>query len=517
MARRKAPTVLRVLATAFLAFFCSTREGQGQETISAPQECSGTFKVHSTQLTLLIQQHVASQDGVFNCQYVFEAPEGAGLLVFANGITAIDDGEIPGCPVEIYDGDKLAASLCGHYETTIIPVSSPKATVTYRPEYHGSPYTLTLDLQVTRSDDDTSVLCADAELHTVPSVPVRYGVVLRDDGSANGAEPTCDYKVVSNSADETLKTDCLLTSDGNCTYEVLLTPLGHSEDTITAPQQCSGNFRVHSTQVLLFIQQNVTSQDDVIDCQYTFEAPDGSGLLFFVNDITAIDDGEIPGCPVEIYGNIAYPPVTSLCGHYSTMVVPVTSSKAIVLYRAVYKGYPYTLTVSLQVTTSDDVTTQLCANAELYAVPSVPVKYDIVFRDDGGSHDAEEFCEIEVFGNAADESLKTLCSLTGDEVCRYEVQLSNGSVLAEADQVVGLADAGGKVTVRLYPSGLAGVLSLTLPAGFEPVYKLERPPWAVTQPSANSTVTSDVDFNATESVATGDVSSTTSGNDAEET
>ncbi|XP_040067500.1 uncharacterized protein LOC115323152 [Ixodes scapularis] len=212
-----------VLAILFVAFFCSTREAQGQETITAPQECSGTFKVHSTQVTLLVQQRVTSRDDVVNCQYVFEAPESAGLLVFANGITAIDDGEIPGCPVTIYDGDnQQVSSLCGHYDTAVIPVSSSRVTVAYRPEYQGSPYTLTLDLQVTRSDDDTSVLCADAELHAVPSVPVKYDVVLRDDGSASDDEQVCDYKVVSNAVNETLKTGCLLTSGGDCSYEVLL-------------------------------------------------------------------------------------------------------------------------------------------------------------------------------------------------------------------------------------------------------------------------------------------------------
>ncbi|XP_040357301.2 uncharacterized protein LOC121046771 [Ixodes scapularis] len=288
-----------------------------------------------------------------------------------------------------------------------------------------------------------------------------------------------------------------------------------TEDIITAPQQCSGTFHVHSTQVTLFIQQNVTSQDDVIDCQFTFVAPGDSGLLFFVNDITAIDDGEIPGCPVEIYGNVADPPVTSLCGHYPTLVVPVTSSKAVVFYRPVYQGSPYTLTVDLQVTTSDDVTTQLCADAELHAVPSVPLKYDIVFRDDGGSHDAEEFCEIKVFSSDADESLKTWCLLTSDGVCRYEVRLNHGSVLAEADQVVGVADAGGEVAVRLYPSGLAGVLGLTLPAEFEPVNKLERPPSAPTESSAKVTGSADVDFNVTESIVTDDT--TTVGGDNQET
>ncbi|KAG0414816.1 hypothetical protein HPB47_008018 [Ixodes persulcatus] len=223
MAPMKTCTVPPVLAILFVAFFCSTREAQGQETITTPPECAGTFKVHSTQVTLLVQQRVVSQDDVFNCQYVFEAPESAGLLVFANGITAIDDGEIPGCPVKIYDGDnQQVSSLCGHYDTTIIPVSSPRVTVAYRPEYQGSPYTLTLDLQVTRSDDDTSVLCADAELYAVPSVPVKYGVVLRDDGSASDDEQICDYKVVSNAVNETLKTGCLLTSGGDCAYEVLL-------------------------------------------------------------------------------------------------------------------------------------------------------------------------------------------------------------------------------------------------------------------------------------------------------
>ncbi|XP_040067499.1 uncharacterized protein LOC8035575 [Ixodes scapularis] len=289
--------------------------------------------------------------------------------------------------------------------------------------------------------------------------------------------------------------------------------LCNTEDIITAPQQCSGTFHVHSTQVTLFIQQSVTSQDDVIDCQFTFVAPEDSGLLFFINDITAIDDGEIPGCPVEIYGNVADPPVTSLCGHYPTLVVPVTSSKAVVFYRPVYQGSPYTLTVDLQVTTSDDVPTQLCADAELYAVPSVPLKYDIVFRDDGGSHDAEEFCEIKVFSSDAEESLKTWCLLTSDGICRYEVRLNNGSVLAEADQVVGIADAGGEVTVRLYPSGLAGVLGLTLPAEFEPVDKLERPPSVPTESSANVTVSADVDFNVTDSIAIEDT--TTVGDDAE--
>uniref|UniRef100_A0A6B0VCR3 Putative secreted protein n=2 Tax=Ixodes ricinus TaxID=34613 RepID=A0A6B0VCR3_IXORI len=278
--------------------------------------------------------------------------------------------------------------------------------------------------------------------------------------------------------------------------------LCNTEDIITAPQQCSGTFRVHSTQVTLFIQQNVTSENDVLDCQFTFVAPGDSGLLFFVNDITAIDDGEIPGCPVEIYGDVADPPVTSLCGHYPTLVVPVTSSKAVVLYRPVYQGSPYTLTVDLQVTTSDDVTTQLCADAELYAVPSVPLKYGIVFRDDGGSHDAEEFCEIKVFSSDADESLKTRCLLTSDGVCRYEVRLNNGSVLPEADQVVGITDARGEVTVRLYPSGLAGVLGLTLPAEFEPVDKLETPPSVPTESSANVTVSADVDFNVTDSIVT---------------
>ncbi|EEC13563.1 hypothetical protein IscW_ISCW021690 [Ixodes scapularis] len=507
MAPMKTCTVhLPVLTILFVAFFCSTREARGQETITAPQECSGTFKVHSTQVTLLVQQRVTSEDDVVNCQYVFEASESAGLLVFANGITAIDDGEIPGCPVTIYDGDnQQVSSLCGHYDTAVIPVSSSRVTVAYRPEYQGSPYTVTLDLQVTRSDDDTSVLCADAELFAVPSVPVKYGVVLRDDGSASDDEQVCDYKVVSNAVNETLKTGCLLTSGGDCKYEVLLIRLCDTEDIITAPQQCSGTFHVHSTQVTLFIQQNVTSQDDVIDCQFTFVAPEDSGLLFFINDITAIDDGEIPGCPVEIYGNVAEPPVTSLCGHYPTLVVPVTSSKAVVFYRPVYQGSPYTLTVDLQVTTSDDVPTQLCADAELYAVPSVPLKYDIVFRDDGGSHDAEEFCEIKVFSSDADESLKTRCLLTSDGVCRYEVRLNNGSVLAEADQVVGIADAGGEVTVRLYPSGLAGVLGLTLPAEFEPVDKLERPPSVPTESSATVTGSAaDVDFNVTDSIVTDD-------------
>lgn len=275
-----------------------------------------------------------------------------------------------------------------------------------------------------------------------------------------------------------------------------------SKDTISAPQQCSGTFRVHSTQVTLLVQQNVTSQDDAVDCLFTFEAPTGSGLLFFVNDIRAIDDGEIPGCPVEIYGDPAEPPVMPLCKHYGTTVVPVTSSKAVVSYRPVYQGSPYTLTVDLQVTTSEDVTTQLCADAEINAVPSVPLKYGIVFRNDdgGGSHDTEEFCEIKVFSSAADESLRTRCSSTDDKECRYQVVLNNGSVLAEADQDIGIADAGGGVTVKLYPVGSAGVLSLTLPAGFEPVDKLERPPWA---PSANATQGADEDLNVTESVSPG--------------
>ncbi|KAL3226568.1 hypothetical protein MRX96_024906 [Rhipicephalus microplus] len=117
-----------------------------------PEECSGWFVLEDSTIKLMLQQYVNSTEYAVECRYTFEAPENSGLLVIANDIRAVNDGEIPGCPVSIYGNvdarGEPVFSLCSHYYTLTIPVPSPVALVVYKPEFLGTPYTLTLDLQV---------------------------------------------------------------------------------------------------------------------------------------------------------------------------------------------------------------------------------------------------------------------------------------------------------------------------------------------------------------------------------
>lgn len=193
---------------------------------SAPLgDCSGRFSLEDSTVKFILQQYVNSTDSAVECRYTFEAPENSGLLVIANDIKAVNDGEIPGCPVNIYDnvdayGDPVF-SLCGHYATLTIPVPSSVALVVCKPEFLGSPYTLTLDLQVVLTGGSNLRACGDSRLSAVSAVPVRYSMGFRADAGSGDASDFCDLNVTSKDSAETLGTNCVLTSDGVCNYEVL--------------------------------------------------------------------------------------------------------------------------------------------------------------------------------------------------------------------------------------------------------------------------------------------------------
>lgn len=189
-----------------------------------PGDCSGRFVLEDSTVKLILQQYINSTENAVDCRYTFEAPEKSGLLVIANDIRAVNDGEIPGCPVSIYGNvdarGEPVFSLCGHYSTLTIPVPSSAALVVYKPEFLGTPYTLTLDLQVASTGGSNLRACGDSQLNAVSAVPVRYSLGFRADAGSGDASDFCDLNVTSK--DETLGTKCVLTSDGVCSYEVLL-------------------------------------------------------------------------------------------------------------------------------------------------------------------------------------------------------------------------------------------------------------------------------------------------------
>ncbi|XP_077538383.1 uncharacterized protein LOC144150951 [Haemaphysalis longicornis] len=247
---------------------------------------------------------------------------------------------------------------------------------------------------------------------------------------------------------------------------------------------CFGRFVVEDSTVRLYIQQYVNSSDSVVECRYEFVAPEKSGLLIIAKDIRAVNDAEIPGCPVAIYNNAeaSGEPVVSLCGHYSTMTIPVTTPLALVVYKPEFNGEPYTLTLDLQAALTGGSNLRACGDSELSAVPAVPVMYSVGFRADSGSGDASDFCDLNV--TARGGTLGAECVLTSDGVCSYEVLLSDGSD-AESPASVDLAAVGGSATVRLHPADITGVLIASYPAEFEPVTSLEPPP--VVSPSEDVT------------------------------
>ncbi|KAH9372792.1 hypothetical protein HPB48_022688 [Haemaphysalis longicornis] len=212
---------------------------------------------------------------------------------------------------------------------------------------------------------------------------------------------------------------------------VLVAVLGYG---FTTASDCSGRFALEDSTVKLLIQQYVNSTESVVECRFVFEGPQDSGFLLFANDITAVNDAEIPGCPAVIYDNAdaSGSPVFSLCGHYSTQTIPVIS-------------------------------------------PTRPSRLQArLSRQIHGSGDAEEFCDLKVTGLSHGQTLGTECILTSDGVCRYDVLLSNGSV-AESPNSVDLDAVGGEAVVRLFPAGITGVLIARVPSGFEAVTSLDPP------------------------------------------
>ncbi|KAH6941814.1 hypothetical protein HPB50_023620 [Hyalomma asiaticum] len=252
---------------------------------------------------------------------------------------------------------------------------------------------------------------------------------------------------------------------------VLLVPASH------ALASCSGHFVIEDSTIKLFVQQHINSSEVAVQCRYTFEASRKSGLLIIANDIRAVNDGEIPGCPVSIYANDeAYgDPLYSLCGHYTTVTVPVPSPSSLVVYKPVFRGTAYTLTLDLQVASTGGSTLRACGDSHLNAVSVVPIRCSLGFRAD--SHDAPGFCNVyvNVRSTTALEILGIDCVLTSDAVCSYDVLLNNGST-APSKHHVDLAAGGGSATIRLHPAGISGVLIIKVPAGFEPVTFLEPPP-----------------------------------------
>lgn len=273
---------------------------------------------------------------------------------------------------------------------------------------------------------------------------------------------------------------------------VLGTPSCHGSEGLG---DCSGRFVVEDSTVKLTVQQLVNSTDSLVECRFIFEAPHDSGLLVFANDIRAVNDSEIPGCPVTIYSNedASGDPVVSLCGHYATMTIPVPSSVALVVYKPEFNGVPYTLTMDLQVTLTGGSNLRACGDSQVAAVSAVPIKYSVGFRADAGSGDASDFCDLNVTSEDSGETLGTRCVLTSEGVCDYAVLVNNGSVAESADSV-DLAAVGGSATVRLHPAGITGVLVTVLPAGFVPLTSLQ--PYPVVLPPEDGT-TNDTDVNET--------------------
>lgn len=274
---------------------------------------------------------------------------------------------------------------------------------------------------------------------------------------------------------------------------VLGTPLCHGLE--PGLGICSGRFAVEDSTVKLTVQQFVNSTDSLVECRFIFDAPHDSGFLIFANDIRAVNDYEIPGCPVTVYSkeDASGDPVVSLCGHYATMTIPVPSSVALVVYKPDFNGVPYTLTMDLQVTLTGGSNLRTCGDSQINAVSTVPIKYSVGFRADAGSGDASDFCDLSVTSEDRGETLGTRCVLTSEGVCDYVVLVNNGSVAESAD-LVDLAAVGGSATVRLHPAGITGVLVNTLPAGFVPLASLEPSP-VVSPPE--DVVTNDANVNAT--------------------
>lgn len=269
---------------------------------------------------------------------------------------------------------------------------------------------------------------------------------------------------------------------------VLVTYLGYGF--ITATSDCSGRFALEDSTVKLLIQQYVNSTEGEVECRFVFEGPQDSGLLLFANDITAVKDAEIPGCPVVVYDNAdaSGSPVISLCGHYITQVIPVISPVAIVVYKPDFQGEPYTLTLDLQVALTGGANLRSCGNSEITTVSEVPLLYSVGFRADSGSGDAQEFCDLNVTSRSQGQTLGAECVLTSDGVCRYDVLLSNGSV-ANPAEIVDLDGVGGSAVVRLFPAGITGVLISSAPAGFVGVTSLDPPLLPSTETSSESSLT----------------------------
>ncbi|KAL1438607.1 hypothetical protein MTO96_047964 [Rhipicephalus appendiculatus] len=263
---------------------------------------------------------------------------------------------------------------------------------------------------------------------------------------------------------------------------------------------CYGHFVVEDSTVKLFVQQRVNSSEDAVECRYTFEAPPKSGLLIIANDIRAVNDGEIPGCPVSIYSNDDGhgDPLFSLCGHYTTVTIPVPSPSSLLVYKPVFRGTAYTLTLDLQVASTGESSSRACGDSRLNTVSIVPVKYSVGFRADSG--DASDFCDINVRSTTAHETLSTNCVITGKGVCNYDVLLGDGSVAPRKDYV-DLEASGGSATVRLHPAGTSGVLISKVPAGFEPVTFLKLPPSLVFGDELFPNATSDSSVNETDVLA----------------
>ncbi|XP_037526815.1 uncharacterized protein LOC119404341 [Rhipicephalus sanguineus] len=263
-----------------------------------------------------------------------------------------------------------------------------------------------------------------------------------------------------------------------------------------ATADCSGHFVIEDSTVKLFVQQHVNSSEDATECRYTFQAPPKSGLLIIANDIRAVNDGEIPGCPVSIYSNDDGhgDPLFSLCGHYSTVTIPVPSHSSLLVYKPVFRGTAYTLTLDLQVASTGESNLRACGDSRLNTVSIVPVRYSVGFRADSG--DTSDFCDVNVRSTTAQETLSINCVLTSNGVCNYDVLLRDGSA-APSKNYVDLEASGGSATVRLHPAGTSGVLISKIPAEFEPVTFLKHPPSFVFGEGSFPNVTSDSSINET--------------------
>ncbi|XP_064476283.1 uncharacterized protein LOC135390519 [Ornithodoros turicata] len=225
---------------------------------------------------------------------------------------------------------------------------------------------------------------------------------------------------------------------------------------------CGGTFDLNSETHSVLIQQLISNEEDIEECRFRFRS--SAKLLLIAYDNTAMKDNAIPGFPVNVYDTLLVEdgtvPVMSLSGHHETTLVPLLSTEALIVYKPLYGGSPYKITVNWTVSVTEKVSGT--SKASLTLSDNIPTRYGVLFNDNipYGTYDVDIIANR---GGIVDIS----CLAPDNATCNYSLSTVDGSDASPKDGGKCSLSAGVATTVSFQPQPY-GVLSVTWPFDFEP-------------------------------------------------